>query len=58
MTKGEKLIWELFLMVKEVNAKVGVTAADTERQNEWAKVFHEMEHPTEVAAEAKPKKEK
>jgi hypothetical protein len=45
MTKGEKLIWELFLMVKEINAKVGVTAADTERQTEWAKVFHEMEHP-------------
>jgi hypothetical protein len=58
MTKGEKLIWELFLMVKEINAKVGVTAADTERQNEWAKVFHEMEHPEPAAAEAKSKKEK
>ena len=52
MTKGERLIWELFLMVKEVNAKVGVTAADTERQNEWAKVFHEMEHPEPAEAAA------
>jgi hypothetical protein len=57
MTKGEKLIWELFLMVKEINAKVGVTAADTERQNEWAKVFHEMEH-SEAAEAAAPKSKK
>ena len=57
MTKGEKLIWELFLMVKDINAKVGVTAADTERQNEWAKVFHEMEHPEPAETPAaKPKK--
>ena len=57
MTKGERLIWELFLMVKEVNAKVGVTTADTERQNEWAKVFHEMEHPEPAETPAaKPKK--
>ena len=58
MTKGEKLIWELFLMHRDLQAKVGVTAADTERQNEWAKVFHEMEHPEPAVAEAKSKKEK
>ena len=57
MTKGEKLIWELFLMVKDIYAKVGVTAADTERQTEWAKVFHEMEHP-EAAEAAAPKLKK
>ena len=52
MTKGEKLIWELFLMLRDLQAKVGVTAADTERQNEWAKVFHEMEHPEPAEAAA------
>ena len=57
MTKGERLIWELFLMVKDIGAKVGVTATDTERWNEWAKVFHEMEHP-EAAEAAAPKSKK
>jgi hypothetical protein len=56
MTKGEKLIWELFLMVKEINAKVGVTAADTERQTEWARIFHEMEHPEPAETAPKAKK--
>ena len=56
MTKGEKLIWELFLMHRDLQAKVGVTAADTERQNEWAKVFHEMEHPAEAEPTTKAKK--
>ena len=42
MTKGERLIWELFLMVKELTP---VTEASTTRFTEWAKIFHEMEHP-------------
>ena len=51
MTKGEKLIWELFLMVRDLQAKVGVTAEDTKRHTEWAAHFHEMS-PT--AAETEP----
>jgi hypothetical protein len=44
-------------MVRDLQAKIGVTAADTERQNEWARIFHEMEHPEPAETPAaKPKK--
>lgn len=41
MTTGEKLLWELFLMVREL---MPVTADNTARQNEWARIFHELEY--------------
>ena len=44
MTKGERLIWELFLMVREL---MPATAENTRRHNEWAVMFHEMEHPVD-----------
>ena len=40
MTKGGKLIWELFLWLREV---MPPTADNTRRQTEWAARFHEME---------------
>jgi outer membrane biosynthesis protein TonB len=42
VTKGERLIWELFEMVREV---MPATAQNAERFNLWAAKFHEMEHP-------------
>ena len=40
MNKGERLIWELFEMVKEL---LPVTEANTRRFTEWSARFHEME---------------
>ncbi|HKD77905.1 MAG TPA: hypothetical protein VKB76_20530 [Ktedonobacterales bacterium] len=40
MTKGERLIWELFEMVREL---MPVTEANTKRFTEWSAKFHEME---------------
>ena len=40
MTKGERLIWELFEMVREL---MPATAANTERFQRWSAKFHEME---------------
>jgi len=40
MTKGGKLIWELFAMLREVASP---SAANSKRQSEWAKAFAEME---------------
>jgi len=41
MTKGEKLIWSLFEFVREL---MPATAENTARQNEWVRVFQELEH--------------
>ena len=41
MTKGERLIWELFEMVREL---MPTTEANTRRFQEWSAKFHEMEH--------------
>jgi len=43
MTKGERLIWELFEMVREL---MPVTEANTKRFTEWSARFHEMEAGT------------
>jgi len=40
MTKGERLIWELFEMVREL---MPVTEANTKRFTEWSARFHQME---------------
>jgi len=61
MTKGEKLIWELFLFVREL---MPATADNTRRLAEWAAHFHEMEgggsaavaEDAEARDEAKPKR--
>jgi len=42
MTKGERLIWQLFEMVREL---MPVTEVNTRRFTEWAAQFHQMEHP-------------
>ena len=42
MTKGERLIWRLFEMIREL---MPPTAANTARFTEWAADFHAMEHP-------------
>jgi len=49
MTKGEKLIWELFEMVREL---MPVTEANTRRFQEWSARFHEMEVGSEDAHQA------
>jgi len=40
-TKGERLIWDLFVMVRDL---MPPTAENTARQHEWARAFHELEH--------------
>jgi len=40
VTKGERLIWELFGMVREL---MPVTEGNTKRFQEWSAKFHEME---------------
>ena len=42
LSKGEKLIWELFLFVREL---VPATEDNTKRLTEWARVFHGMHDP-------------
>ena len=57
MTKGERLIWQLFEMVREL---MPVTAANTERFQKWSEVFHEMEHggpETDPSRSAAPEKQ-
>jgi hypothetical protein len=44
MTKGERLIWELFEMVREL---MPPTAANAERFQKWSEKFHEMEVASE-----------
>ena len=51
MSKGEKLIWELFLFVREL---MPVTEDNTRRQNEWATLFHQMEHLDSTDDKAAP----
>jgi hypothetical protein len=40
MSKGERLIWELFEMVREL---MPATAANSERFQRWSEKFHELE---------------
>jgi len=49
MTKGERLIWELFEMVREL---MPVTEANTRRFQDWSAKFHEMEAGSEDAHQA------
>ena len=49
MTKGERLIWELFEMVREL---MPVTEANTKRFTEWSARFHEMEVVADDAHQA------
>ena len=42
MTKGERLIWDLFMKVREV---LPATADNSQWATEWAVMFHEMERP-------------
>ena len=49
MTKGEKLIWELFMKLREV---IPATPDNTKWATEWAAMFHEMEHPVEPEHQA------
>jgi hypothetical protein len=42
MTKGERLIWDLFMKLREV---VPATPENTKWAGEWSALFHEMEHP-------------
>jgi hypothetical protein len=44
LSKGEKLIWELFELVREF--AVPVTATNTERLNKWAAAFRDMHGPS------------
>jgi len=61
LSKGESLIWELFLMLRDVANRVGEpgpTAEMTKRQSEWAAKFHVMHDPlldTETSAKKKSK---
>ena len=50
MTKGGRLIWELFEMVREL---MPLTEANTKRFTEWSARFHEMEgaEPAPAAVE-------
>jgi hypothetical protein len=45
MTKGERLLWDLFMKFRELMLKVEPTAGNSEWATKWAAVFHEMEHP-------------
>jgi hypothetical protein len=45
MTKGERLIWDLFMKFRELMLKLDPTADNTEWATRWAAVFHEMEQP-------------
>ena len=47
MTKGERLIWDLFMKLREV---LPASADNSKWATEWAAVFHEMEHPDVVEA--------
>ena len=47
MTKGERLIWDLFTKFRELLFKVEPTADNSKWATEWAAVFHEMGHPTQ-----------
>jgi hypothetical protein len=49
MTKGERLIWDLFMKVREV---LPATAANATWATMWAAVFHEMEHPPPLEAKS------
>jgi hypothetical protein len=40
MNEKDKLVWELFLLVKEL---MPVTAENTRRQNDWAMRFNELD---------------
>jgi hypothetical protein len=51
MSKGEKLIWELFVFVREL---MPPTAENTARQNEWSRIFHELEVGSAQAANPAP----
>ena len=52
MTKGERLIWDLFMKLREV---LPATPDNSKWATEWAVMFHEMEHPTpEVEPEHLP----
>ena len=42
MTKGERLIWDLFMKVREV---LPATPDNSKWATDWAVMFHEMEHP-------------
>ena len=48
MTKGGRLIWELFEMVREL---MPPTAGNAERFQRWSERFHEMEGVEAPAAE-------
>ena len=48
MTKGERLIWYLFMKLREV---LPATPDNSKWATEWASVFHEMEHPAERTPE-------
>jgi len=47
MSKGEKLIWELFEMVREL---LPINAANTERLTKWAQEFRGMHDPAAAPA--------
>ena len=44
MTKGERLIWDLFMKLREV---LPATPDNSKWATEWAVMFHEMEHPVQ-----------
>jgi hypothetical protein len=46
MTKGERLIWDLFMKVREV---LPATADNSKWATEWAAIFHQMEHVVPAA---------
>ena len=48
MTKGERLIWDLFMKVREV---LPATPDNSKWATDWAVMFHEMEHPAPPAVE-------
>ena len=51
MTKGERLIWDLFMKVREV---LPATADNSRWATEWASIFHEMEHPAPAEKAVEP----
>jgi hypothetical protein len=51
MTKGERLIWELFMKLREV---LPATPDLSKWATEWAAVFREMEHSAPEAKAVEP----
>lgn len=47
----QALLWELFLMVKDLTNKVEPTAENTRKQNEWAMKYRGLPAPDDVEAQ-------